>query len=91
MIHGLGDAIRGGEGDEDIEIAIVLGGGGEVEAAGAVPRPRFPMCRRIVGDDELAGRVDGMGKEVERHRVKTVVGGEGRIDRPGTKGVEGKF
>jgi hypothetical protein len=49
------------------------------------------MCRRIVGDDELAGRVDGMGREVERQRVKAVVGGEGRIDRPGTEGVEGKF
>ncbi len=34
MIYGLGDAIRGGEGDEDIKTAIlVLGGGGEVEAA----------------------------------------------------------
>jgi hypothetical protein len=32
----------------------VLGGGGEVEATGAVSRPRFPVCRRIVGDDELA-------------------------------------
>ncbi len=38
----MGDAIRGGEGegDEDIETAIVLGDGGEVEAAGAVSRPR---------------------------------------------------
>ncbi len=37
MIYGLRDAIRGGKGDEDIETAIVLGGRGEVEAAGAVP------------------------------------------------------
>ena len=49
MIDGLGDAIRGGEGDENVEAAIVLGGGGEVEATGAVSRPRFPVCRRIVG------------------------------------------
>jgi hypothetical protein len=49
MIDGLGDAIRGGKGDEDVETAIVLGGGGELEAAGAVSRPRFPVCRRIVG------------------------------------------
>jgi hypothetical protein len=32
IIDGLGDAMRGGEGDEDAEAAIVLGGGGEVEA-----------------------------------------------------------
>ncbi len=65
MIEGLGNAIGGGKGSKDIEATIVLGGGGEVEAAGAVPRPRFPVCRRIVGDDELAGRVDGMGREIE--------------------------
>ena len=65
MIEGLGCAIGGGKGSKDVEAAIVLGGGGEVEAAGAVPRPRFPVCRRIVGDDELAGRVDGMGREIE--------------------------
>ncbi len=45
MIDGLADAIRDGEGGEDVEAAIVLGGGGEVEATGAVSRPRFPMCR----------------------------------------------
>jgi hypothetical protein len=44
-----------------------------------------------VGDDELAGRVDGMGREIKRKRVKTVIGREVGIDRPGTEGVEGKF
>ncbi len=91
MIDGLGDAIRGGEGDEDVEASIVLGGGGEIEATGAVSRPRFPVCRRIVGDDELAGWVDGMGREIKWKRMKTVIGGEVGIDRPGTEGVEGKF
>jgi hypothetical protein len=38
------------------------------------------MCRRIVGDDELAGRVDGMGREIKRKRVKTVIGREVGID-----------
>jgi hypothetical protein len=58
---------------------------------GAVSRPRFPVCRRIVGDDEVAGRVDGMGREIKWKRMKTVIGGEVGIDRPGTEGVEGKF
>jgi hypothetical protein len=44
-----------------------------------------------VGDDELAGRVDGMGREIKGKRVETVIGGEVEIDRPGTEGVEGKF
>ena len=44
-----------------------------------------------MGDVELAGRVDGMGREIKGKRVKTVIGGEVGIDRPGTEGVEGKF
>ena len=91
MIDGLGDAIRGSEGDKDVEASIVLGCGGEVESAGAVSRPRFPVCWRIVGDDELAGWMDGMGREIKGKRVKAVIGGEVGIDGPGTEGVEGKF
>jgi hypothetical protein len=44
-----------------------------------------------VGDDELAGRVNGMSREIKGTRVKTMIGGEGGIDRPGTEGVEGEF
>ena len=51
MIEGLGCAIGGGKGSKDVEATIVLGGGGEVEAAGAVSCPQFPVCRRIVGND----------------------------------------
>jgi hypothetical protein len=43
------------------------------------------------GRDDLAGRVDGMSREIKGKRVKTVIGGEGGIDRPGTEGVKGKF
>ena len=75
MVKGLGDAVRRGERDENVEATIVLRGGREVESAGAVSRPRFPVFRRIVGDDKLAGRVDGMGGEVEGDRVETVPGG----------------
>ncbi len=66
MIDGLGDAIRGGEGDEDVEASIVLGGGGEVEATGAVSRPRLPVGQRIVGDDELAGWMEWDGQRNQR-------------------------
>jgi hypothetical protein len=68
----------------NFKATIVLGGGGEVEAAGAVSCPRFPVCRRIMSDDELAGRVDGMSREIKGTGVKTKIGGEGRIERPGT-------
>ncbi len=72
MVQGLGDAVRRGERDEDVEATIVLRGGREVEGVGSVSSPRFPVFRRIVGDDELAGRVYGMGGEIEGKRVQTV-------------------
>ena len=50
MIEGLGHAIGGGKGSEDVETTIVLGGRGEVESAGAVSCPRFPVLWRIVGN-----------------------------------------
>ena len=53
MIHGLGDAIRGGEGDEDIETAIVLGGGGEVE--GCLDAELRVACCRHCFDSLLGG------------------------------------
>ncbi len=51
MIEGLGHAIGGGKGSKDVEATIVLGGGEEVESAGAVFCPRFPVLWRIVGND----------------------------------------
>ena len=91
MIEGLGHAIGGGKGSEDVETTIVLGGRGEVESAGAVSCPRFPVLWRIVGNDKLAGRVDGMSGEIKGTGVKTMIGGEGRIGGPGKKGVKGEF
>ena len=32
-----------------------------------------------------------MSGEIKRTGVKTMIGGEGRIEGPGTKGVEGEF
>jgi hypothetical protein len=91
MIEGLGNAIKGSKGSKDIKATIVLGGGGEVEAAGAISRPRFLVLWRIVGDDKLAGRVDGIRREIKGTRVKTMIGREGGIDGPRTEGVEGEF
>ncbi len=44
-----------------------------------------------MGDDKLAGRVNGMSKEIKGARVKTMVGRKGGIDGPRTEGVEGEF
>jgi hypothetical protein len=40
-----------------------------------------------MSDDKLAGRVNGMGREVEGESVETVPGGKGRTERPGTEVV----
>ncbi len=40
-----------------------------------------------MGDDELAGRMDGMGREIKGKRVKAVIGGEVGIDGPGRTGL----
>ncbi len=44
-----------------------------------------------MSNNELPGRMDGMGSEVEGARVETVPGREGRIERPRTEMVQGKF
>jgi hypothetical protein len=67
---------------------MVLGGGREVESAGVMSRSRFPVLRRIVGDDKLAGRVDEMSREIKGTRVKTMIGRDSGINGPGTEGVE---
>jgi hypothetical protein len=68
----LTDAIRGGERKKDVEATVVGGGRREVKTAGPVFRPRLPVRRRVVGDHELPGWVNGVGGETERHTVKTM-------------------
>ena len=68
----MADAVRGGERKKDVGTAVVGGGRREVKAAGPVFRPRRPVRRRVVGDNELPGWVNGVGGETERHTVKTM-------------------
>ena len=72
MFKGFADAIRGREREEDVGATVVGGGGREVEAASAVFRPRLAVCRRVVGDHELPGRVNGMGGETKGDAVETM-------------------
>lgn len=74
-----------------MEAAVVEGRGGEIETTGPVSRPRFPMLRGIVGNNELPGGVDRVGIEVERERVEPVPGREGRIKGPRAEMVQGEF
>ncbi len=65
MRDGLTDAVGGGKRQENIVTAIVERLWGEVKTTGALSCPRFPVLRRIVGDNELPGGVDRVGSEVE--------------------------
>ena len=77
--EGLTDTRETSGGNEDIETAVVVRGRGEVKAPSAVAGPGRAGEGRVEGDDKLAGRVDGVGGEVERHTVETMVGREGRV------------
>ncbi len=44
-----------------------------------------------MGNNEVPGGIDGMGSEVEGVRVETVPDREGRIERPRTEMIQGKF
>ena len=72
MVEGFADAIRGREREEDVGTTVVGGGRREVKTASSVFRPRLPVRRRVVGDHELPGWVNGVGGETERHTVKTI-------------------
>ena len=74
--------------EEDIETAIVESGGREIKTTGAVSGPRFPVLRRIVGNNELPGGMDRVGSEVERTRVEAVPGRQGGIKGPRAEMVE---
>ena len=76
------DAVGSGKSQENIEAAIVQSRGREIKPTGAVSGPRFPVLRRIVGNNELSGGMERVGSEVERTRVEAVPGREGRIKGP---------
>ncbi len=77
--EGFTNTLKTSRGEEDVETAVVFGGG-EIEPASAVFGPRLVGERRVKGDDELAGEVDGVGGKVEGHKMKTMVSRDGRVD-----------
>ncbi len=88
MRDGLTDTVGSGKRQEDIEAAIVKSRGREIKTTGAVSGPRFPVLRRIVGNNELSGGMDRVGSEVKGSRVEAVPGREGRIKGPRAEMVE---
>jgi hypothetical protein len=89
--EGLADARETSGGEEDVTTAIVVGGGGEIEATCAMLGPRLAGEGRVKGDDELAGGVDGVGGKVEGHTMKTMVSRERRVEGPRALVIEGEF
>ena len=77
--------------DIDRGAAVVGEGGAEVKPSLAVGSPRGAVVGGVVGNDELAGRVEGVGGEVDGGAEKTSVGGEGGVGKPGAKMVEGQL
>jgi hypothetical protein len=72
--EGLTDAVGTSEGKENIEAAIVGGGGGEVEASGSMLGPRFPSLGGIEGNNKLAGGVNGVGGKAKGGTMQAMPG-----------------
>ena len=89
--EGLANARETSGGEEDVKTTVVVKGGGEVETPSAVAGPGRAGEGRVESDDKLAGRVDGVGGEVEGHTVETMVGREGRVEGPLTHMVKGEL
>ena len=89
--EGLADTRETSGREEDIEAAIVVGGGGEIKAASAMLGPRLAGEGRIKGDDKLARGVNGMGGKVVGGTMKAMVGRERRVEGPRAEMVEGKL
>jgi hypothetical protein len=64
--EGLTYTVGASEGKENIEAAIVVGGGREVVAAGAMLGPRFSGLGGIEGNDKLAGGCEWGGRQSKR-------------------------
>ena len=72
VIKGVGDAGGAGARDEDKMTAIVREGGTYVKGPNTVVIPRLAFERGVVDHHELAGRMEGMGREIDGRTVKAV-------------------
>jgi len=84
----LTDAVGASEGKENIETAIVIGRGREVEASGTVLGPRGAGLRGIKGNDKLAGGVNRVGGKAKGGTMQAMPCGKGGVGFVGTEGVE---
>ena len=66
-------------------------GWGEIKTARAMSGPRGADVGRVVGDDQLACRVDRMGSKVEGLAMYTMPCRTGRVFGKGTEGVKGQL
>ena len=70
--------IEGG-GNENKMGTIVSEGRGEVKPSCAMLGPRRALLRRVMGDDQLACGVNGMGGKVYRLAMKAMPSRQGRV------------
>lgn len=82
------DAVGASEGKENIETAIVIGRGREVEASGTVLGPRGAGLRGIKGNDKLAGGMNRVGGKAKGGTMQAMPCGKGGVGFVGTEGVE---
>ena len=91
MREGLADARETSGGKENVEAAVMVRGGAEIEPASAMLGPRLASEGRVKGDDKLARGMDGMGGKVIGGTMETMVGRERGVEGPRAEMVEGKL
>ena len=87
MREGLTDARETSGGKENVEAAVMVRGGGEIEPASAMLGPRLAGEGRVKGYDKLARGMDGMGGKVVGGTMETMIGRERGVEGPRTEMV----
>ena len=91
MRDGLADTRETCGGEENVEAAIVVKGGGKIKPASSMLGPRLAGEGRVKGYDKLARGMDGMGGKVVGGTMETMVGRERGVEGPRAEMVEGKL
>ena len=87
MGEGKGDAFRAGGYDIDALAAVVGKGGTKGEGAIPVRGPSVAVVGTVKGKTELAGGVNGMGREVVWEMVESRPGRDSGVRAPRTQDV----
>ncbi len=80
MREDLADARETSGGKENVEAAVMVRGGGEIEPASAMLGPRLASEGRVKGDDKLARGMDGMGGKVVGSTMEREKEGDNRLE-----------